>query len=226
MDTNNQLVSGDSYLHYLDVLSFTKSFKEKNLVSPGGVQTYYTTDETSQFNGNRLFLEKDLTNTDIVGVIKNNVSLNSEKLFFTSILGPTQKTTTLSADKLSTDEVHANYIETGTIKAVTMVTTPKWQVIPDFVFQKGYRLSSLAETESFVQKNKHLPNIPSAQEISTKGMDLTEMNLKLLKTMEEMTLHLIALNKNVAKQGRQIQAQNAKNKRLEKELQTLKNGSK
>lgn len=63
--------------------------------------------------------------------------------------------------------------------------------VPDYVFEPDYNLSSLGEIASYVKVNKHLPEIPSAKEISRDGLDLAEMNLLLLKKVEELTLHAI-----------------------------------
>lgn len=63
--------------------------------------------------------------------------------------------------------------------------------VPDYVFEPDYNLKSLQETEDYVKINKHLPEMPSASEIGKKGLDVAEMNLLLLKKIEELTLHLI-----------------------------------
>lgn len=84
-----------------------------------------------------------------------------------------------------------------------IVTTPKWK-IPDYVFEKGYKLQSLPEIEAFVRKNGHLPEIPSAKEVGEKGLDLVEMNVKLLKKVEELTLHQIELQKRLNTQEKKI----------------------
>ncbi len=97
----------------------------------------------------------------------------------------------------SSSTLSSTSLETDTVKARYVVTTPKWKVVPDYVFEKGYKLRTLPEIERMVRQKKHLPNMPSAKEIGEKGMDLTEMNLKLLKTVEELTLHVIDLNKQV-----------------------------
>ncbi len=68
---------------------------------------------------------------------------------------------------------------------------------PDYVFEEGYALTPLEATEKFIKENKHLPNIPSAQEVEREGIALGEMNARLLRKIEEMTLHLIAIQKQV-----------------------------
>ncbi len=66
---------------------------------------------------------------------------------------------------------------------------------PDYVFNDNYQLQSLEEIESFVKKNKHLPNIPSASEVAKNGVEIGDMQAKLLLKIEELTLHLIELKK-------------------------------
>ena len=67
----------------------------------------------------------------------------------------------------------------------------------DYVFESDYQLMSLPEVERFISINKHLPEIPSAADMEKNGINLSEMNIKLLKKVEELTLHLIDLNKKV-----------------------------
>ncbi|MBT1699006.1 hypothetical protein KK083_19080 [Fulvivirgaceae bacterium PWU4] len=66
---------------------------------------------------------------------------------------------------------------------------------PDYVFEENYNLSTLAEVEAYIKANKHLPEVPSASEMLRDGMNVTEMNMLLLKKVEELTLHLIELKK-------------------------------
>jgi hypothetical protein len=68
-------------------------------------------------------------------------------------------------------------------------------LVPDYVFANDYKLKTLKEVEDYINKNSHLPEIPSAQEIEKNGLMLAEMNMLLLKKMEEMTLYIIEQNK-------------------------------
>ncbi|CAH0312386.1 hypothetical protein SRABI27_04842 [Pedobacter sp. Bi27] len=67
----------------------------------------------------------------------------------------------------------------------------------DFVFEKDYKLQSLIEVETFIKKNKHLPEIPTAKEMVENGVNLGELNIKLLQKVEELTLHLIEKDKQL-----------------------------
>jgi len=68
------------------------------------------------------------------------------------------------------------------------VETANW---PDYVFKEDYPLPTLKETEKHIKENGHLQGIPSAAVVKTNGIDLGEMNAKLLQKIEELTLYLI-----------------------------------
>ncbi|MEL7220959.1 MAG: hypothetical protein AAGJ93_06540 [Bacteroidota bacterium] len=65
---------------------------------------------------------------------------------------------------------------------------------PDYVFEKDYPLLSLTEVATHIEENGHLPEIPSAREVSENGINVSEMNVKLLQKIEELTLYLIEQN--------------------------------
>jgi hypothetical protein len=66
---------------------------------------------------------------------------------------------------------------------------------PDVVFKPEYKLLSLVETENYIKANGHLPEVPSAETVKESGISIGEMNSILLKKIEEMTLHLIEIEK-------------------------------
>lgn len=55
----------------------------------------------------------------------------------------------------------------------------------------------LKELEQYILKNKHLPDVPTQDEISKDGMDVYEMNAILLKKVEELTLYIIEQQKQI-----------------------------
>nr|WP_315202961.1 tail fiber protein [uncultured Flavobacterium sp.] len=67
----------------------------------------------------------------------------------------------------------------------------------DFVFEKDYNLPSLDSIDKFIKKYQHLPEIASAKEMQTNGINLSEMNIKLLQKVEELTLYTIEQNKKL-----------------------------
>jgi hypothetical protein len=80
------------------------------------------------------------------------------------------------------------------VEGVKVELQSKW---PDYVFDDSYQPLSLEEIQDFIDKNKHLPEIPSVKEVESDGIDLGEMNALLLKKIEELTLHLIHQNDEV-----------------------------
>nr|WP_068890588.1 hypothetical protein [Pedobacter panaciterrae] len=80
------------------------------------------------------------------------------------------------------------------------VETANW---PDYVFTKDYHLPSLSETEQHIKDKGHLQGIPSAEEVKANGVDLGEMNAKLLKKIEELTLYLIEQDKKITELQKQ-----------------------
>ncbi|MEQ8424022.1 MAG: tail fiber protein, partial [Cyclobacteriaceae bacterium] len=70
-------------------------------------------------------------------------------------------------------------------------------VAPDYVFEKDYPLTSLEELKSYIEQHKHLPEIPSAKEMEEEGINLKEMNLMMLKKVEELTLHTISQEEKI-----------------------------
>jgi hypothetical protein len=72
-------------------------------------------------------------------------------------------------------------------------------LVPDYVFSNDYKLKSLQEVENYIKENNHLPEIPSAKEIEKNGLMLAEMNMNLLKKIEELTLYMIEQNKEIEK---------------------------
>jgi hypothetical protein len=75
---------------------------------------------------------------------------------------------------------------------------------PDYVFEADYSLTSLEDTKVYIEQNKHLPGIPSSDEMQQNGVNLLEMNMKLLEKVEELTLHLIEQQRVNKEQGERI----------------------
>ena len=65
------------------------------------------------------------------------------------------------------------------------------------MFGQNYNLPSLTTVESYINQNKHLPNVPSAAEVEQNGVDLGEMDKILLQKIEELTLYVIQQQKQI-----------------------------
>ncbi len=81
--------------------------------------------------------------------------------------------------------------------------------VADYVFAEDYNLKSLSEVEDYVNKHKHLPGVPSANQMESEGISVSEMSNLLLEKVEELTLHMIKLKKENA--ALKLEIENMKN---------------
>ncbi|HVW96021.1 MAG TPA: hypothetical protein VHA56_08640, partial [Mucilaginibacter sp.] len=86
----------------------------------------------------------------------------------------------------------------GQVHSTSVVVTST--VPADYVFDTNYHLRPLTDVKAFVDKNHHLPEVPSAADFNKDGQNLGEMNMLLLKKVEELTLYLIEKDKQLAEQ--------------------------
>ena len=103
---------------------------------------------------------------------------------------------------------------------------------PDYVFKEDYDLKSLEEVQNYIKANGHLPNIPSAEEMEENGIELGEMNMKLLEKIEELVLYTIkqeikiekleASNDKISDLEESLNTQNREIKDLKKLIKTMK----
>ncbi|WP_428232956.1 hypothetical protein [Flavobacterium sp.] len=95
----------------------------------------------------------------------------------------------------------------GTIRSKEVkVTVEDWS---DFVFKKDYNLPTLADVEKHINEKGHLENIPSEEEVLKNGINLGEMNAKLLQKIEELTIYMIEMKKeNLEMRNRLIKLEN------------------
>jgi trimeric autotransporter adhesin len=109
---------------------------------------------------------------------------------------------------------YSMYVQKGILTEkvkVAVVNSTNWA---DYVFENHYKLMPLSEVESFVKKEKHLPGVPSASELIKSGLDLGEMQAKQMEKIEELTLYMIELKKDVEKlktENKDLKAKLAKN---------------
>lgn len=87
------------------------------------------------------------------------------------------------------------YVGSGILSEKVKVATVNAADWADDVFEDNYKLNSLAEVQNHIQKYKHLPNVPSAKEVEKNGVDMVTMDATLLRQIEELWLHVIALQK-------------------------------
>ena len=78
---------------------------------------------------------------------------------------------------------------------------------PDYVFSDSYKLMPLSDLRHFIDEHRHLPNVPTALE--TEGgreVNMTELQLRLLEKVEELTLYVLQQEEHIQEQQRRITA--------------------
>lgn len=68
---------------------------------------------------------------------------------------------------------------------------------PDYVFDESYKLLSISDLSKYINQHKHLPEVPSANDLQKNGLNVAEMNMLLLKKVEELTLYVIELKSEI-----------------------------
>lgn len=99
----------------------------------------------------------------------------------------------------NTTVVSSNGIETSSLVVDGIIETEGVQVKQigaDYVFADDYDLKSIAEVESFIKENKHLPGIEPAS-VTEQGVEIGEFSEKLLEKVEELTLYIIEQNQRI-----------------------------
>nr|WP_294926800.1 hypothetical protein [uncultured Flavobacterium sp.] len=91
----------------------------------------------------------------------------------------------------------------GKVRAEEVKVYNTWA---DYVFANNYDLKPLAKVEEYIAQNRHLPNVPSAKEITEKGLELGEMAKIQQEKIEELTLYLIQQNKEIEELKTQVKA--------------------
>ena len=100
-----------------------------------------------------------------------------------------------------------------------IVTQSGWS---DYVFDSAYKLRSLSEVELFIKNNKHLPEIPSANQVEKNGLNLGDNQALLLKKVEELTLYMINQQKRIEELSTQNEEISKENKHQQHEIDELK----
>lgn len=96
------------------------------------------------------------------------------------------------------------YVKTGILTEKVKIALRSSEDWADYVFNEDYNLLKLDEVEKHIKENGHLPNVPNAEEVFQKGIDVAKMDAKLLEKIEELTLYIIEQNKRLDSQEERI----------------------
>lgn len=101
-------------------------------------------------------------------------------------------------DNTTLPGVYRLYVQGGILTDQVKIAVRNSINWADYVFEPTYKRMSLPELDVYVKENKHLPNIPSAKEVSAEGFEVAEMTNLLLEKIEELTLYVIEQQKVIS----------------------------
>lgn len=107
----------------------------------------------------------------------------------------------IKKDNTGTEKIVLQWKESGNVaihgkleaKDVVITATPT----ADHVFAADYSLREITELEKFITEKSHLPEIPSAKEMTDNGLSIGDFQIKLLQKIEELTLYMISMKKEI-----------------------------
>lgn len=154
------------------------------------VEDKYCVSETSELDPNDLVTKFSFLRSGKLGINHDLPKVELHVLGQTSINNPlTNKTIT---------GTHSDYrlaVEGKLVAKEIIVTIDNWNTWPDYVFKSNYNLMTLPEVEESILQNGHLPGMPSTEDVKTNGINVTEVQAKMLEKIEELTLYMIQMKK-------------------------------
>ncbi|WP_299185639.1 tail fiber protein [uncultured Aquimarina sp.] len=154
-----------------------------------------------EISGNKFFKIKSYDNTDIY-----TIQSNSGNTYFKGDMG------------IGTNDTKGYKLGVKGKIAAEEVKVALYNTWPDYVFEDDYNLPTLQQVENHITEKGHLENIPSAIEVAENGIQLGEMNAKLLQKIEELTLYMIEQNKKTDNLIKEVKALKQKNAELEQKM--------
>ncbi len=118
------------------------------------------------------------------------------------------------------------FVEKGILTEIVKVAVKNTSDWSDYVFNEDYHLMPLSDLGSYLKNEKHLPNVPSAEEMVENGLDVAKMDAKLLEKIEEAHLYILELHEQMETMNNQAKEQmekmNAQITALQKQVDTKK----
>lgn len=154
-------------------------------------------------NGNRLSTHIGGTSAGIGTYSNTHMRLycNSRSDFF---INAATGNVGIGTENFSTYKLAVN----GNIRTKEIVVETGWA---DYVFEEKYKLTPLADVEKFIRQNKHLPNIPSAAEVEKNGLQIGDIQRRMMEKIEELTLYIIEQQKRINAMEQEIENSKKKN---------------
>lgn len=214
--TGNAGTTGLNFIGTTDAraLIFKTNNLNRFLISSSGNFTFYTGEMFfhAPVSTNAFTISRNLNQVTRKLYLRVDTTEDSENLFLMQDGGKVSVGLTQTPTCLDCNEYRLfvkDGIKTEKVK-VDIAADNGWA---DYVFAKDYKLMPLKEVENYINTNGHLPEVPSTEEAIQNGIELKEMNILLLKKVEELTLHLIEQNKQISEQNKRIEQLESNNKK-------------
>lgn len=148
-----------------------------------GVSSFVGLNTSATYN-RAIWGEAPVANNHYAGFFNGNVDIKSGVV-------------TIGDGTLCTPAGYKLFVEQGILTEKVKVAINCSSAWADYVFANDYKLKPLSEVEAYIKENKHLPNIPSASELVSEGLNLGEMQAKQMEKIEELTLYMIEMKKEI-----------------------------
>ncbi|PTT42690.1 hypothetical protein DBR28_02105 [Chryseobacterium sp. HMWF028] len=189
--SNNTVVGGESFRSIVNGSNnINLGFSNAKLITSGS---------------NNIFIGNYITPYNTTSP-ENELNIGNWIVGNNGTIGIGQFTSQLPADGVALDgEKYKLFVKDGIKTEKVKVDIAASNGWADYVFEKDYKLMPLNDLAQFIDKNGHLPEVPTTAEAIKNGIELKEMNILLLKKIEELTLHLIDQNKELKAQKEEIE---------------------
>lgn len=173
-------------------------------------------------SGSAVLWKSDGKNGKALSVqIDTTISGNNETLAFTDLFTINKNGVVGIGTTNLNDAGYKLFVESGVRARKVKVDQLTWS---DYVFESDYKLRPLNEVEQYITTNKHLPDVPSAQQMLKQGNDLGETQRILLQKIEELTLYIIQQDKKIQNLEHQKNENTAQNEKIREIERILKKG--
>jgi len=181
---------------------------------------YYdlTTDEWTVYPGNvnyNDFAMMKFSNNGVIDFYTRRVDMSKSNAFDNTTLENTYKRMTILHNGnvgIGTATPDNELDVSGTIRAKEIVVEEGWS---DYVFYDDYQLATLEEEEIHIEENGHLLGFESEEDMAGE-IQLGDVSKRQQAKIEEMMLHLINMNKQLATMQTKIEHLEKENARLKK----------
>ncbi len=208
LDINGKLINQDAYLTNVEM--------ENIVLYNSSLGIYSGSYELMSLHDNQEIYMNGSVQADEL-VVTNNAQFSTAEVSSDLTVSGLVDASQLKVEndvEIGTQSSTSNLKVNGRIKAKEVLVVQ--DVWADHVFSDEYNLRSLESLENYIRIQQKLPGIPGDEEVKAKGVNVSELNAKLLEKIEELTLYTIEQQKTIEKQQEQMN-------QLIEEFKALKN---